>query len=76
MAKTRETKTEQQLPKIAKAATGAAYKRARRVGAVVVYRDGEIRRIGASGKSTLVKKHEPRVRIAKGTKFTLKSAKA
>ena len=76
MPKTKESKTEQQLPQIAKAATGAAYKRARRVGAVVVYRDGEIRRIAPTGKSTLVKKHEPRTRITKGTKFTLKSAKA
>lgn len=64
--------TENQVPKLAKSATGAAYKRAKRTGSVVVYRNGELRRVESGGKSSVVKKLEPRVRIPKGSKFELK----
>jgi hypothetical protein len=64
-------KIDEQLPKLAKAATGAAYKRALRVGSVVVYRNGELRRVEADGESTVIKKLEPRTWIPKGTKFTI-----
>jgi hypothetical protein len=64
--------TENQVPKLAKSATGSAYKRAIRVGSVLVYRNGELRKVGAGGKSSVVKKLAPRVRIAKGSKFEIK----
>lgn len=66
--------TGQQLPKLARIATGAAYRRALRVGSVLIYRHGELRRMEAGGKYTFVKKLEPRVRIAKGSKFEIKPA--
>lgn len=68
--------TEQQLPRIARAATSSAYRRALKAGSVVVYRNGEIRRIVAGGGNTFVKKLEPRTRMAKGSKFELKPAEA
>lgn len=64
--------TENQVPKLARSATGSAYKRAVRTGSVLVYRNGELRRIEAGGKICVVKKLEPRVRIAKGSKFKIK----
>jgi non-ribosomal peptide synthetase component F len=63
--------TEEQIPKIAKAATRAAYKRAIRISDVLVYRDGELRRVKADGTSEFVKLAEPRVRIPKGSKFRI-----
>ncbi len=74
-AKLTVKQTEQRLPALAKAATASAYKRALRAGSVVVYRNGELRRIEAGGKSTLVKKLEPRTRIDKGSRFEIKSTK-
>jgi hypothetical protein len=62
---------EKQLPKLAASATGSAYKRAVRSGSVVVYRDGDIRRIAAGGQDVIIKKIEPRIRIAKGSRFEL-----
>jgi hypothetical protein len=78
MAKPKLTvkQTEEQLPEIAKTATGTAYKRALRVGSVVVYRNGELRRIAAGGRNSLVKKLEPRKRIVKGSKFEIKPTEA
>lgn len=64
--------TEKQVPDLARSATGSAYKRAIRSGSVVVYRNGELRRIEAGGKSSVVKKLEPRHRIPKGSKFEIK----
>ena len=64
--------TEKQVPDLARSATGSAYKRAIRSGSVVVYRNGELRRIEAGGKSCVVKKLEPRHRIPKGSKFEIK----
>ena len=74
MAKTKLTleQTEKQVPKLAKAATASAYRRAVRSGSVVVYRNGKIRRIEPDGHSVVIKKLEPRTRIAKGSKFRLK----
>ena len=64
--------TDERVPKLAEVATSSAYRRARRVGAVMVYRNGEIRRIKADGDYEVVKKIEPRIRIPKGSKFQLK----
>ena len=74
MAKSKLTleQTEKQVPKLAKSATGSAYKRAVRVGGgVLVYRNGELRRIEAGGHNSFVKKLEPRIRIAKSSKFEI-----
>ena len=68
--------TEQQLPQIARAATRSAYRRALKAGSVVVYRNGELRRVAAGGSNTFVKKLEPRTRIAKGSKFEIKPVEA
>ena len=78
MAKTKLTleQTEKQVPKLAGSATASAYKRAVRSGSVVVYRNGEIRRIEPDGRSVVIKKMEPRIRIAKGSRFELKSEPA
>ena len=64
--------TEEQVPKIAKSATSSAYRRALRSGSVMVYRNGEIRRINSDGDYVVVKKIEPRARIPKGSRFKLK----
>ena len=74
MAKTKLTleQTEKQVPKLAGAATQSAYRRAVRSGSVVVYRNGEIRRIEPDGDSVVIKRMEPRIRIPKGSKFELK----
>ena len=74
MAKAKLTlkQTDKQVPQLAKSATGSAYKRAIRIGSVLVYRNGELRRIEAGGKNSFIKKLEPRVRIAKGSKFEIK----
>ncbi len=63
--------TEQQIPKAAEAATNAAYRRALRRGSVLVYRNGELRRVEAGGKYTVVRRLEPRLRIEKGTKLVM-----
>lgn len=78
MAKAKLTlkQTELELPKLARSATGSAYKRALRVGSVLVYRNGELRRIEAGGGNSFVKKLEPRVRIVKGSKFEIKPVEA
>lgn len=65
------TETEKLVPKLARSATGSAYKRALKAGSVLVYRKGELRRVEADGKNSLVKKLEPRTRIPKGSKFEL-----
>lgn len=64
---------DQQLPELAKAATRNAYRRALKVGSVLVYRNGELRRVETGGKSTIVKRLEPRVPIKKGTEFEIKA---
>lgn len=71
MAKTNGKLTDAQVPELARSATGSAYKRAIRSGSVIVYRNGELRKVEAGGKSTVVKKLEPRVRIPKGSKFEI-----
>jgi hypothetical protein len=73
-AKLNLKQTEEQLPKIARSATGSAYKRALRVGSVLVYRNGELRCIEADGGNSLVRKLESRTRIVKGSKFEIKPA--
>lgn len=60
-----------EISELAKAATSAAYRKAVRAGSVVIYRDGEIRRIGADGENKVVKTLPPRVNIPKGSKFEL-----
>jgi hypothetical protein len=64
---------DQRLPELAKTATRNAYRRALKAGSVLVYRNGELRRVEAGGKSTMVKQLEPRVPIKKGTKFEIKA---
>lgn len=60
-----------EISDLARAATGAAYRRAVRAGSVVIFKDGEIRRIDADGESKVMKKLPPRVQIPKGSKFEL-----
>lgn len=67
--------TEDQVPKLARAATGSAYRRAKQAGGVVVHRHGELLRI-EDGKECVIKKLEPRVRIAKGSRFEIKAEPA
>lgn len=78
MAKTKLTltQTEREVPKLARSATSAAYRRAIRSGSVVVYRNGKLQEIEAGGRSRVVKKLEPRVRISKGSKFEIKPESA
>lgn len=60
-----------EISELAKAATSAAYRRAVRAGSVVIFKDGEIRRIDADGENEVVKTLPPRVNIPKGSKFEL-----
>jgi len=73
MSKTKLTSklTEKRVLELARSATGSAHKRAIRAGSVLVYRNGELRRLDAGGTSCLVKKLEPRHRIPKGSKFEI-----
>jgi hypothetical protein len=64
--------TEEAITKIARSATAAAYKRALRTGSIVVYRNGELCKIEAGGKSSVIKKLPRRSRIAIGSKFEIK----
>jgi|GEM_PF-4119637 len=68
--------TENQVAKLARSATGSAYRRAMRTGDVLVYRNAELHKVESSGKVSVVKKLEPRVRIAKGSKFELEPKSA
>ena len=70
------TPREAQIPVLANAANGHAYRRALKVGSVVIYKDGELRRIEAGGKSSTIKKIGPQIRVKRGSKLILKSAKA
>ncbi len=70
------TAREAQIPKLATAPNGEAFRRALKVGSVLVYKDGELRRIEAGGKSSMVKKIGPQIRVKSGSKLILKSAKA
>lgn len=70
------TPREAKIPKLATAPNGKAYKRALEVGSVLVYKNGELRRIEAGGKSSMVKKIGPQIRVKSGSKLILKSAKA
>lgn len=70
--KTVSKQTEKEIPDLAMAATQSAYRRAVRLGDVLVYRNGELRRVEAGGKSHTIKKLESRTRIPKGSKFEIK----
>jgi hypothetical protein len=74
--KSKPTRREAQIPALAKAGTAAAHRRALRVGSVVIYKDGELRRIEAGGKSTVIKNIGPQMRVKKGTRLLLKSPKS
>lgn len=74
--KSTPTRREAQIPRLAKAATAAANKRALKVGSVVIYKDGELRRVEAGGKSTVIKKIGPQMRVKKGSRLVLKSSKS
>jgi len=75
-AKLTLNQTEQQVPKLARSATSAAYRRAIRTGSVLVYRNGELQKVEAGGKYQVVKKLERRVRISKGSTFEIKPESA
>lgn len=66
--------TEERVPALARSATGSAFRRALTVGSVLVYKNGELRRVEADGENSFVKKLEPRTRIVKGSKFEIKAA--
>lgn len=70
------THREAQIPEIANVANGKAYERALKVGSVMIYKDGELRRIEAGGKSSIIKQIGPQTRVKKGSTLTLKSSKA
>lgn len=74
-AKTAPTSTrrENEIPKLAKQATRAAFNRAIKKGSVLVYDQGELRKVGATGKITVIKKMETRRRVPKGTKLALRA---
>ncbi|MEQ1607228.1 MAG: hypothetical protein ABL999_20385 [Pyrinomonadaceae bacterium] len=78
MAKVKLTlkQTEDRVPALARSATGSAFRRALAVGSVLVYKNGELRRVEADGENSFVKKLEPRIRIVKGSKFEIKAAEA
>ena len=74
-AKTASTSTrgENEIPRLAKKATRAAFNRAIKRGNVLVYDQGELRDVDATGKITVIKKMEARSRVAKGTKLILRA---
>jgi hypothetical protein len=76
MANIKPTRKEAEIPKLAKTATAAAHKRALKVGSVVIYKGGELRRVEAGGKSTVVKTIGPQMRVKRGTQLVLKASKA
>lgn len=60
--------SEEQIPKLAKAATKLAYRKVLASGnSVLVSKDGEIRRIFPDGSVKFVKKSVPPVKMRKGT---------
>ena len=73
-AKSAPTYREAQIPKLAK--TVAAHNRALKVGSVVIYKNGELRRIEAGGKSTVIKKIGAQMRVKNGSQLVLKASKA
>ena len=77
MAKAKLTlkQSEERVPALARSATRSAFRRALTVGSVVVYKNGELRRVEADGENSFVKKLEPRTKIRKGSRFEIKAAK-
>ena len=67
------TRTENEIPKLAKKATRAAFNRAIKRGSVLVYDQGELRKVGAAGKITVIKRMEPRTIVPKGTRLALRA---
>jgi hypothetical protein len=63
--------SEERLPELARAATRSAHRKAVRSGSVLVYNNGELRKIEAGGKASVIKKLEPRRRIRKGSTFEI-----
>lgn len=53
-------------------ATRAAFNRAIKRGNVLVYDQGELRELDATGRITVIKKMETRSRVPKGTKLALR----
>ena len=67
------TRRENEIPRLAKKATRAAFNRAIKRGNVLVYDQGELRELDATGKITVIKKMETRSRVPKGTKLALRA---
>jgi hypothetical protein len=65
------TRSDSEIPKLAKKATRAAFNRAIKKGNVLVYADGELRKVGADGKITVIRKLETRTKVSIGAKFAL-----
>jgi hypothetical protein len=65
------TRSEVAIPKLAKAATRAAFNRAVKKGSVLVYGDGELRKVDSKGNVTVVRKMATRTKIPKGFKINL-----
>lgn len=64
--------TENQIPALARSATRSAYRRALSSGSVLIFKNGEIRRINPDGTSIVVKKLAPRTKMRKGTIIKIK----
>lgn len=72
MAKVKtRTPSEVAIPKLAKAATRAAFNRAVKRGSVMVYGKGELRKVDSKGNFTVVKKMEPRTKVPEGFQINL-----
>ena len=64
---------DQQVPRLAKEATKAAFARTIKAGrSVVVARDGELQRVYPSGRVQVLEKIEPDVKVGKGTVIRIK----
>ena len=65
--------TEDLVPEIARAATRSAYNETRAAGEeVLIYRAGELRKIGPDGETVPVKKMPARRRVRKGSVMRIK----
>jgi len=69
-------RSEVAIPKLAKAATRAAFNRAVKKGSVLVYGNGELRKVDSEGNITVVKKMEMRTKVPEGFRINLNEVKA
>lgn len=68
-------RSEVAIPKLAKVATRAAFNRAVKKGSVLVYGNGELRKVDSEGNITLVKKMEMRTKVPDGFQINLNEVK-